>query len=61
MKARSPFYRLTSNWVVRSLFRTDAAGEIHFANEAKPMSDGEFFGSLTLIAAALIVLRIFFV
>lgn len=29
-------------------------------NKSKPMSDAEFFGSLTLIIAALIALKIFF-
>ncbi len=43
------------DWLAENLFRAAPNSE-----ETQPMSDGEFFGSLTLIVAALIVLRIFF-
>jgi hypothetical protein len=56
MNAHIEHNRSVVNWnFLWSLFRPVPHNE-----ETEPMSDGEFFGSLTLIVAALIALRIFF-
>ncbi len=55
MNAHIEHNKSAINWdSFANLFRSIPHNE-----DAKPMSDGEFFGSLTLIVAALIVLRIF--